>query len=55
MLNWEGGGRGVEYKVITLKQQFLGMNLCFYVFKMADSVVFLYENAVEAIILTIHR
>ena len=40
-----------EHKVITLKQQFLGIILCFfmYIFKKAVAIVFLCENAVEAI------
>ena len=39
-----------EHKVITPEQQFLGIILCFfYVFKMAVDIVFLCENAVEAI------
>ena len=39
-----------EFKVITLKQQFLGLILCFfYAFKMAVVIAFLCENAVEAI------
>ena len=39
-----------EHKVITPKQQFLGIVLCFfYVFQMAVAIMFLCENAVEAI------
>ena len=39
-----------EYKVITPKQQFLGLILCFfYVFKIAVAIVFLRKKAVEAI------
>ena len=41
---------GGEHKVVTLKQQFLGIILCFfYVFKIAVAIAFLCENAVEAI------
>ena len=39
-----------KHKVITLKQQFLSIILCFfYVSKMAVAIAFLCENAVEAI------
>ena len=38
-----------EHKVITPKQQFLGIILCFFVFKMAVAITFLCKNAVEAI------
>ena len=40
-----------EHKMITPKQQFLGIILCFfmYVFKIAVAIVFLCENTVEAI------
>ena len=39
-----------EYKVITQKQQFLGIILWFfYVFKMAVAIAFLCKNAVQAI------
>ena len=45
-INFFGG----EHKVITPKQQILGIILCvFYVFKMAVAIAFLCENAVEAI------
>ena len=38
------------HKVITTEQQFPGLLLCFfYVFSMAVAIVFLCENAVEAI------
>ena len=38
-----------EHKVMTPKQQFLGIILCFfmYVFEMALAIVFLCKNAVE--------
>ena len=39
-----------EYKVITPKQHFLSIILWFfYVFQMAVAIMFLWENAVEAI------
>ena len=39
-----------ENKVITAKQQFLGMILCFfYAFKIAVTIAYLCKNAVEAI------
>ena len=39
-----------EHKVITPKEQFLGIILCFfYVFKIEVAIVFLCENTVEAI------
>ena len=39
-----------EHKVITPKQQFLGIILCFFsVFKMAKTIAFLCENDVETI------
>ena len=39
-----------EHKVITPKQQFPGIILCFfYEFKMAVPIAFLCKNAVEAI------
>ena len=39
-----------EHKVMTWKQQFLAMILCFFhVFKMATAIAFLYKKAVEAI------
>ena len=45
-INFLGG----EHKVITPKQQILGIILCFfYVFKMAVAIAFLCENALEAI------
>ena len=39
---------GGEHKVITQKQQFIGM-IFFNVFKMAVAIAFICENAVEAI------
>ena len=43
-----------EHKAITAEQQFLGLILCFFsAFKMAVAIVFLRENAVEAISITL--